>query len=383
VNRKHINIFHFLLDPRIGGPHVFARTIADALTPEIVSTMVTAGKSSFADIGLVNLRHVWRPLYLFEVMINVVLISVLCLRRGAGNKPSLFDVHGAANLAPLIAARLARIPVVWHFHETEPSFRILVRMGKRFLVPGRFKMVAVAEAVARFYELEDCAILNPPVDTSYWNHRPTGVDEGEKKFTILTVGNIGPVKGHTYLLDALEDLGDEGWHAVIVGAPLSNHGDYYAELLARAGDLMKKLISCTVELAGWKGSNEVANCLQDSDVFVLPSIAEGCPISLLEAMAMRRVCVAADVGGVRDVITDGSSGFIFPPRDSTTLAAALRKVRGLSMDERAQIGNRARESVEGRCSVKSVAAGHLDLYRRLFSLTEPAQPCAQLSHNRS
>ncbi len=362
-----INIFHFLLDNRVGGPHIFARTIADALATAATSTMITAGDSSFADIRLVNLRRIWRPLYILEMAINILLVMVICMTRRTGNRPAVFDVHGAANLAPLVAARIAGIPVVWHFHETEPRFRALVRVGRRFLAPGRFKMVAVAKPVARFYNLDGCTVVSPPIDTAFWRHASITAKRKEETFRMITIGNIAPVKGHRYLFDALEALGDEDWHVTIVGAPLSSHREYHAGLRNRAAGLMKQFGSCTVEFAGWWDRSQLLAALPEYDVFVLPSVSEGCPIGLLEAMAMRKICVAADVGGVADMMTDGVSGFIFPARDSAALAEILRMVRGLPPDTRAGIGRRARESVKKRCSIDSAARSHLGLYRQLLS----------------
>jgi glycosyltransferase involved in cell wall biosynthesis len=81
------------------------------------------------------------------------------------------------------------------------------------------------------------------------------------------------------------------------------------------------------------------------DLFVLPSLWEGMPYALLEAMAMRRAVVATDVDGSREVVRDGETGLLVPPADEGALAAAILR---LLEDEplRAALGERGRRAVE-------------------------------------
>jgi glycosyltransferase involved in cell wall biosynthesis len=69
---------------------------------------------------------------------------------------------------------------------------------------------------------------------------------------------------------------------------------------------------------------DVARCLAASDVAVLPSLHEGLGVAALEAMAAGRPVVASRVGGLAEVVVDGETGALVPPRDADALAAALR-----------------------------------------------------------
>ena len=76
------------------------------------------------------------------------------------------------------------------------------------------------------------------------------------------------------------------------------------------GDLEDKLTSNNISITGWKNKDELMQILNESDVFILPSLWEGLPISLLEAMALKKPCIVSNVIGNKDVINNKENGFI-------------------------------------------------------------------------
>lgn len=76
------------------------------------------------------------------------------------------------------------------------------------------------------------------------------------------------------------------------------------------GDLEDKLTSKNIELTGWKNREELMQIVNDADIFILPSLWEGLPISLLEAMALKKPCIVSNVIGNKDVIENEKNGFI-------------------------------------------------------------------------
>lgn len=76
------------------------------------------------------------------------------------------------------------------------------------------------------------------------------------------------------------------------------------------GELRDKLTSTNITITGWKTREEVLKILNEQNVFILPSLWEGLPISLLEAMYMKKICIVSDCIGNRDVIVDGENGFV-------------------------------------------------------------------------
>lgn len=76
------------------------------------------------------------------------------------------------------------------------------------------------------------------------------------------------------------------------------------------GELRERLTSSNITVTGWKTRDEVLKNLNEQDVFILCSLWEGLPISLLEAMYLQKICIVSDCIGNRDVINDGENGFV-------------------------------------------------------------------------
>jgi len=94
---------------------------------------------------------------------------------------------------------------------------------------------------------------------------------------------------------------------------------------------------------------------------VLPSYREGLPRSLLEAAAMERPLIAADVPGCRDVVEDGVNGYLCDPRDSRSLASAMRRMAALSPAERLAMGQAGRRKVQEQFGEELVVQSYLDV----------------------
>ena len=76
------------------------------------------------------------------------------------------------------------------------------------------------------------------------------------------------------------------------------------------GELEDHFTEPNIEITGWKTREEVLQILNNNDIFLLTSLWEGLPISLLEAMYLKKVCIVSNVVGNRDVIVDGQNGFV-------------------------------------------------------------------------
>jgi glycosyltransferase involved in cell wall biosynthesis len=239
--------------------------------------------------------------------------------------------------------------------------------GRWFLRPGAHAIVAVADGVARAFGLSRYTVIYPPVDLAFWKRcsRSAGGSGETSGFHIACVGNLNPLKGQDVLLDALMEF-KQPFQLTMVGAALDSQQEYAERIHAKIARLKQINPNIQVRLIGWKSPEEIREILNCCDVFVMPSRSEGCPIALLEAMAMKCACIATDVGGVAEVLEDHYAGFLVRDNDSRDLLQAIESVYAMSVFERLKIGLAARERVEAHCAVQLSAAAHLALYRKLL-----------------
>lgn len=138
---------------------------------------------------------------------------------------------------------------------------------------------------------------------------------------LLWAGQLRPVKGLVHLLRAARLLQGEGRD---VRLTLVGGGEQEEELRALVAALG---LERSVRFAGYvPPGSALCAYFDEADVFVLPSISEGVPKVLLEAMARALPVVASRVGGVPDVIRDGENGVLVPPADPAALAVAVARV---------------------------------------------------------
>jgi glycosyltransferase involved in cell wall biosynthesis len=116
--------------------------------------------------------------------------------------------------------------------------------------------------------------------------------------------------------------------------------------------------------------SEVAGTLAAVDVVAFPSLSEGLPVALLEAMAMRRPVVASAVGGIPGVVADGQNGLLVPPGDPDALGGALGRLLG-DPALRSVLGGRARETVRQRYSEERMHRRILEVYGSVLGERRP------------
>lgn len=165
---------------------------------------------------------------------------------------------------------------------------------------------------------------------------------GETVF--ITVASLCNRKGHIYLIDALKDLKALGYR--------------FRYFLAGDGILKNMLYKKCQEygllpdVIFLGNADNIADYLNASDVFVLPSLFEGLPLALIEAMFMGLPCIVTDVGANRELITDEVNGLVVPPADEGRLRHALIACINNS-DKTKAFGLRNKEIVKENCLVNT------------------------------
>jgi glycosyltransferase involved in cell wall biosynthesis len=242
-----------------------------------------------------------------------------------------------------LAARAARVPMVWHLHDhvsyeylpapaVRPMRLLAGTLPDGLLVPSR----SVLRTVRPRRPGLPVQVLPFPVPL-----RPEAVAIRDDVRTIGMVGRLAPWKGQDVFLDAFARAFPAGpVRAQIVGSAVFGEVDYERELHAQAARLG---IDGRVDFVGF--SADVDALLSGMDVLVHAStLPDPLPTTVLEGMAAGLPVVAADAGGNPEHVVDGVNGLLHRPGDAADLARALTRAAG-DPATRAAIGQAARRSV--------------------------------------
>lgn len=226
-----------------------------------------------------------------------------------------------------------------------------------------------AEVVALGADPSKVRVIRQGVDPGLFRPQGNGAADHRgagEPLRILTIGWLRWMKGYEYGLEAIATLVASGVpvrHEIIGVAP--------AEIADRSGE--PERIAHTVadlgldghvHLRGRRSSSEIACALRSADVLLHPSVDEGLPVVLLEAMACGVPVVAADCGGVAEAFADGVEGFLVSPRDPAGLAGAMLEL-WRSPELRARMGAAGRANVLSHFRLERTHGQFLSLYREL------------------
>ena len=174
------------------------------------------------------------------------------------------------------------------------------------------------------------------IQTDRWRTRKDlGVDAGT--CLIGTVGRLTPVKGIPYLLEAARILLHQRANVKVL---VVGDGSIRQDLITQTQDFG---ITENIVFLGHREDTNVL--LQALDIFALPSLSEGIPMALLEAMAASRAVVASRVGGIPEIVEDGSEGFLVEPMDVDSFVERCRRLIEFP-DVAKKMGEQARKRVE-------------------------------------
>jgi glycosyltransferase involved in cell wall biosynthesis len=188
---------------------------------------------------------------------------------------------------------------------------------------------------------------------------PRPAELRETYFNLLLVGRLDMVKGHHLAIEAMtvESVAPD-IHLYILGI-----GPREQQLRALVDSLG---LTDRVHILGFR--RNVYDYIGHCDALLMPSLHEGLPYTLLEAMALGIPIIASRVGGLAEVLRDGDMGLLTPPQDPASLAVAiahLRNDQGLC----SRLGKAARRLQEENYSLEAMTEGYLAVYRTL-SMTE-------------
>jgi glycosyltransferase involved in cell wall biosynthesis len=294
----------------------------------------------------------------------LVELAIWCLRPGR----RLVHVHTAVRGSLyrksicVFLVRLLRRPVMLHVHagpgDIEPFAERLGTARRLFFrraLAAASRTLAVSSESARAMErclgASDVVVVpNAAPEVPAALARTTT----EEPRVLYLGGFEFPVKGGEVLVAALELCAEALSEVVFELAGPGDPSQALLELAERAPN---------VRCAGWLDPEAKRRAFERCGLFVLPSLSEGLPVALLEAMAWGRPIVATRVGGVPDVVVDGVEARIVPPGDPQSLAVAIQALMR-DPEERWRLGKAARQ--RALSLNEEEVCGRLDtLYREL------------------
>jgi glycosyltransferase involved in cell wall biosynthesis len=274
---------------------------------------------------------------------------------------------GYSGLAGLYASKILGLKFIAHSHCCRASalrLIVLLRNGiaKHFISPfSKFEssidelvsrnadhLIVVNKEIKQYISnlgvpFEKISVIPMGIESSCFKLGPKDREEVRQEFGIpenaFVIGYIGRIETpnkrvHT-LIEAFSIFNHRtctNSYLMIVGN--GNHNKY--------DDKVKKMGVTSLIFTGFR--QDVERMLAALDVFVLPSLSEGCPFSLLEAMAAEKTIAASDIPSIREIVENGKEALLFDPKDVNTLEKALSRLYDES-DLRIKLAKEARNKV--------------------------------------
>ena len=291
--------------------------------------------------------------------VEAVLLSRLLARGNCRHLHNHFANSGA--VIGMVAARIAGIPWSLTLHGISeldyPAGPLLGDKIRRaqFVACASYFMRAQAMRTVSAEQWYKLRVVRCGIDLG---QIPAGGSvAGGASPRLVCVGRFSPEKAHIGLIDALATLAQEGleFHATLVG-----DGPTRPDIEAAA---RKAGIADRLRFTGALPAEETLGEIAQAEIFVLPSLMEGLPMVLIEALACRTASIASAVAGIPELIVDGVTGLTFTPSDWLELSTGLRRLIE-NPDLRHRLEQEGRRVVEENFSIDAVAVHLLDEFSR-------------------
>ncbi len=384
MQRKKIKVLRIIARLNVGGPAIHTILLTSALKGEDYESILVCGivDSSEKDMSYLADAKGVKPVVIPDLCrsINPVrdLRAFFSIFKAIREfKPDIVHTHTAkAGAIGRAAAVLAGVPVrihTFHGHIFDGYFsrlqaavflaieRMLAYFTKYIIVVSEAQKSDIAvryriaggrkiKVVPLGLELGKYAVIGGR-DKNF--RRELGIGDGAVLVSII--GRLVPVKNHRMFIDAAKiavaEAPAEDMRFAVIG-----DGEERASLEKYVSDCG---LDGKVSFCGWK--EDMSGVYADSDIVALTSLNEGTPVALIEALASGRPVVSTDVGGVKDVVQDGMTGYLVASGDTRAFAKKLRELAD-DAAKRVSFGAAGRVSVMGKYSSDRLVSDIKRLY---------------------
>ena len=275
------------------------------------------------------------------------LLPLLCRLFG---RTVVCSVHGYAP-SELRLNKMHKWPWSWI---VDAEFRLLLHTADRLIVFSDYMRTLVSHHVS----VNGIEVIPLGVNLRAYVSQKRTLRRPDDAFRIICVARLVPVKGLETMVKAVDLIQPKAnFRAYIVGA-----GPLQSKLQALIDEIG---LTDKVKLCGFLPDEAKRAYLENSDLFVLPSLYEPIPIAILEALAAGLPVVASDVGGIPELVRPGVNGLLVKPGNPHDLAAAISKLIDDSKLRR-RLASNARKSVREH-DWPVVAEKYLLFYQELLN----------------
>ena len=382
-----IRVLHVIARLNIGGTASHVILLTQLLSTPRFAPLLVAGQVSPAegDMSYLAAEKGVTPYIIPELGREIrwqddVIVLWKFYRLMRAQRPTIVHTHTAkAGLLGRVAAKLAGVPIIVHtFHGHVFHSYFSPRKTQLFLwlerLLGKLTDAIITVSPQQRAEILAYGIGAPDkvraidlgleLEQFVDRRGPRGkfrqeLGIGADVPLIGIVARLVPVKGHAYFLAAAQQVLAQFADAefVIIG-----DGELRGALEQQA-DVSG--IRPHVHFTGFR--RDLADIYADLDVVVLSSLNEGLPVSLIEAMAAGKPVVAAQVGGVRDLVAHEKTGLLVPPKDSLALAQGISRMLSLPLQARVAMGQAGRASVYPKYQINTLVENVEALYEELLA----------------
>jgi len=379
ASEDKINLLYVVTKLELGGAQKQLLSLIKGVNPERFNLLLFTGQegllvkeaSSIPHLKLKRCRFLKRSIHPFKDLLALINLYLFIKKNNIG----IVHTHSSkAGILGRLAAKLAGVKAIvhtvhgWSFHDYQPVF-----LRKLFILLERFTALFTDKLIVTSYYDQAKGLKNRIGTQAKYSLIRYGIDYAEfniNDFSVrrelglnsndLVVGMIACFKPQKCPQDFIK-----------LACLVTRSSLKVKFVLVGDGILRPKIerlisrfnLEQNVILTGWR--RDIPRVLSAFDVFVLTSLWEGLPITVLEAMAAGKAVIATDTGGIREVVSQGKTGFLVQPHDLEGLAKKLISLL-IENELRMRIGSLAQESLKYDFIVNNMINNTELLYASLF-----------------
>lgn len=343
-------------------------------------------RSLGANIHFIKLDRIERALSLSDYVLftfRFLSAAIQLFRLIKEQKINLVHINAATSISSAIAAKMAKIPLVYHIRMIPHSMSRFQKIYMQFTGYLANRIITISEATRKMYSkaaprhtnklkvIYNCINADSFAATANGNLVSKEFGFDESTFVVGCVARLIPWKGQRYFLQAAKDLASKypNIKFLIVGdIPSPKYISYKEELKTL---VVKFGIKDKVIFTG--NRKDIKNVISALNILVLPSGSasqqEAFGRVLIEAMCLGKAVVATAQGGIPEIVEDGKTGILVPPQDPVALGEAIEYLYERK-EEILQMGQRGRERVETLFSCEKSVRQLEEVYCELIELSK-------------